>query len=546
MRSRFLFLMACGLGCLALSWSLVAWAVSAWTNPVIIVAQAYLGNISVSDDGARLVAVDIVHGEDKSRNIVVSEFSNSAWQPVQVIARNGVYDTGSFIWMPQYTHPVISGDGNTIAYVGWTGSTHAVYVVDRLPNGRWGEPVSLNTDLSNIHYWISLSRDGRTLALANYAVFFDTAQVYVTTRTSSGWSPLTRVSVLESGGSRPALSADGRRIVFIQNARVMYSERIGQHWSPPIYLTLNNHWEGASVDYPLLSSDGQSVVYWLVLSEGNTLVSKELYVIRRTSAGWGTPERVNSRLNVPVSKTDSAVALNSQATRLIYPRALVRDNTVSASVLEVAEWTNSGWQETTLPVAAAGETFEYGPRLTPDGMALTYLSSGAGIKRTTTNAPPAMISTPATTSRIITTAGGHLCANHEPICYEFAPDTFTTTVQITHTPVTQLPGPAPAITDTNAPVQAQYLFTISAQPESAGAAATAVIQPQQPVTVFINYRQPLIAGTVGLWRWEGNGWAPVAGVDDPEARLLTATLDQTGTYAIFSASYPVYLPAIQR
>lgn len=78
MRSRFLFLMACGLGCLALSWSLVAWAVSAWTNPVIIVAQAYLKNVSLSDDSARLVAVDVVHGEDKSRNIVVSEFSNGA------------------------------------------------------------------------------------------------------------------------------------------------------------------------------------------------------------------------------------------------------------------------------------------------------------------------------------------------------------------------------------------------------------------------------------------------------------------------------------
>lgn len=137
MRSRFLFLMACGLGCLALSWSLVAWAVSAWTNPVIIVAQAYFKNVSLSDDGTRLVVVDVMHGEDKSRNIVVSEFSNGAWQPAQVIAQNGVYDTGSFIWMPQYTHPVISGDGNTIAYVGWTGSTHAVYVVDRLPNGRW-------------------------------------------------------------------------------------------------------------------------------------------------------------------------------------------------------------------------------------------------------------------------------------------------------------------------------------------------------------------------------------------------------------------------
>lgn len=164
----------------------------------------------------------------------------------------------------------------------------------------------------------------------------------MTTRTSSGWSPLIRVSAMQRAGQYPSLSADGRRLVYIQNARVMYSERIGQHWSSPVYLTFNDYWEDGAVEYPLLSGDGHTVVYWLVLREGNTRVSKELYVIRRTSAGWGTPERVNSRVNVPVSTIDSAVALNSQATRLIYPRALVINNTVSASVLEVAEWTNSG------------------------------------------------------------------------------------------------------------------------------------------------------------------------------------------------------------
>ena len=70
--------------------------------------------------------------------------------------------------MPQYTHPIISGDGNTIVYVGYTGTTFAAYIVNRLPAVA-GTPQLLDTGLANTHYWISLSQDGNTLALASYS-----------------------------------------------------------------------------------------------------------------------------------------------------------------------------------------------------------------------------------------------------------------------------------------------------------------------------------------------------------------------------------------
>jgi hypothetical protein len=110
-----------------------------WGAPVTAGAPDWpdLRNFSLNNDGARLAALDFQSGvDDNSRNIVVTESVAGAWQPFTVIAQNGVYATGSMIWMPQYTHPVISGDGNTIAYLGWTGSTNSVYVVDRLPGGR--------------------------------------------------------------------------------------------------------------------------------------------------------------------------------------------------------------------------------------------------------------------------------------------------------------------------------------------------------------------------------------------------------------------------
>jgi len=54
--------------------------------------------------------------------------------------------------------------------------------------------------------------------------------VYVTTRGAGGWSALAGVSAESGspeGGHNPLLSADGRKLVYIQNARAMFTELIG-------------------------------------------------------------------------------------------------------------------------------------------------------------------------------------------------------------------------------------------------------------------------------------------------------------------------------
>jgi hypothetical protein len=78
-----------------------------WPNPL---------RFSLDDRAERLAALIPASGsDDKSRHIVVSERSGAAWQPPVVIAQNGAYSDAPFQVLPQQTHPVLSGDGGTVA-----------------------------------------------------------------------------------------------------------------------------------------------------------------------------------------------------------------------------------------------------------------------------------------------------------------------------------------------------------------------------------------------------------------------------------------------
>jgi hypothetical protein len=503
---------------------------------------------SLSDDAARLVGVDPWNSsDDHSHNVLASEFVGGAWQPPAVIAQNGVYATGSFIWMPQWTHPVISGDGNTIVYLGWTGTTNGVYVVDRLPGGGWSAPALVNTGLGNTHYWISLSQDGKTLALASYS-FMGVDHVYVTTRAGGVWSALVRVSAASGpleGGGNPSLSADGRKLVYIQNARATFTELIDGQWTAPIHLTTNNHWEGYMVEYPQISGDGRAVIYWLVHNVGGTLTSQDLYVLRRAGGVWAAPEKVNSSANVPITDVSRApAAANREATRLIYARAIATGDTVHSSDLQISEWREGAWHEAQL-VATDGWTYNRWPRLTPDGVTLTFQGLSSHIWQMTTDTPPAPRPLPTSVAAQIGPAGGALFSEIDQTGYLFGPGTFTETITFTHSVP---PGPPPA------PPGLIGIPGIGGL--GRGFEATALgpgglpFQPTMPVTITVDYsalgRGAAISGTLGLWRLDGAAWKPLPGVDDAVAGRLTAAADHFSRFAVFGATNRIFLPLLRR
>ena len=314
-------------------------------------------------------------------------------------------------------------------------------------------------------------------------------------------------------------------------------------------MCIRDSWEGDQVDYPQMSGDGRAVIYWLVHSEGTTLTTQDLYVLRRTSGAWGAAQKVNTRPNIPIHEVSSApAASNDQATRIVYSRAISSYDpdlgpVVYASDLDVAEWNGASWQDAPL-VTSDGFTYEWWPRLTPDGMKLIF-KSGAPIQQMTTDTPPTPLPLPTSTTATITPTGGGLFSEIDQTRYDFAAGVFTAAVDFTHTVWSNLPPAPPG-----------HISIGGIGGLGRGFAATALgpgglpFQPARPVTVTVDYSDvgngATISGTLCLWWMDVNGWVRLPGVDDPGQEILAATIDHFSYFAVFGATHQLYLPLVGR
>lgn len=544
-------------------WSAIAISPTDWSEETLVSIPGSIFGFpihpSLSNDGTRAVGLLPYSGDgDDNRHIVVSEKVGGIWQEQVVVATNGWYSHDSYQHMARRTYPVISGDGQTIVYVGHTGENFvfAPYMITRQPNG-WSTPTRIPTGLADVHYWISLSQDGHTLALGSY-VYLGTSHIYVLTRSGDSWSEPVRVTLDEyplAGGGRPSLSADGHKLAYIQNRHLIFTEWIEGSWLPPQQLT--NYQRHESVEFPQMSGDGQAIYYWLVqhVSEGGAMVrkSQDLYVMRRSGGEWHEPEKVTDAPTIPSYGTDSPAAANETATRFIYTRPITRPDPILGQIiyaaqLEWSEWSEEGWQTTTLvPVGHGG--MNRWPRLSPDGLILLFKGGtrytedsqemSGMLLQISTAVPPPVRPLPVSVTGEIGSEGGTLFSEIDQTRYTFPPGTFSDSVSVTHT--FQPPAVAPAGLTTSG-----HGFVVTAVYSDTNQPA----QPTLPVTVTIDYgltgHGPAIPGTLQLWRLEGSAWLPLPGVDDPAGRQLTAQISHFSQFAVFGETYQTFLPVVVR
>ena len=354
-----------------------------WSAPINLIK----GNIgspmrpAVSADGTRVVYVnDPLGSADTAKEIKIVEYAGAKWGAPRVLATNGINDTGNFIWMPRWTYPVISGDGNTIAYLGYTASSakNQIYIIDRGATGVWGTPYVLPTGFGNHHYWMEISSDGNTVAYTDYPdPFSSSPTAYVSTRANGIWgSP-----VAVSGPDAPyllSMNGDGTKLAWGQNNRLVFTEKVGGTWKTPEWLTspeISTTYYYI-VDYPRILPDGSAIFYrkTKTVESGTASVETELnhYVIRRTGSGWAAPEKVNPVVVPPNIYLDGAAAVNAAGTRLVYTRGYIKDDVMHSSLLESAEYANGKWTASVITRASDWIWFDMNPRLTPDGTKLVY------------------------------------------------------------------------------------------------------------------------------------------------------------------------------
>lgn len=520
-----------------------------WTDPAVFYQSTWPHPLysDLSDDGARLVALIPYSGSDKTtRNIVATEMDGGSWKTPVVIAQNGAYSDETLQILPQVTHPVISGDGNTIAYVGYTGVTYGVYVVDR-QGDAWSTPSLINTGLENTHYWISISQDGSTLALCNYP-FFGTQQVYVVTRNNGTWS----APVTIGDGRYPSLSADGKRLAYVFSVDVAFSEKINGSWTAPVNLTSYDYLK-YMVDYPQMSGDGASIYYWIVTSVPSGTVSIEtdqnLYVMRRTGAAWGQPQRINKERVLPAEVTKGPAAADYYANRFIFSVPVTEtqgsDLFVLASNLFTTEWVNGAWQEAPLVEYNGHGNYNKWPQLTPDGKTLTFDAGTRYIpgelpiydalwKMTTTDAPYV----PVSVSALISPSGGSLYSAIDQTSYIFPPGTFPFPVLFTHTFI-PLPAPPPiGMTDIGHSFSITAVLSTTGQP----------VQPTIPFTVTIDYSSTgtgtAITNTLGLFTLDTSNWTGIGGLNNAALQKMFGPIGHLSKFTVLGETHPLFLPVV--
>lgn len=539
-------------------------APAGWSAPKVIYAESWPDPLrfSINDDGTRLAAlIPYSGGSETSRHIVVSQYTNGAWQEPVIIAQNGAYSDAPMQWLPQQSHPVISGDGQTIAYVGYTGATFGVYVVDRQPDQSWGAPALIPTGLANTHYQISLSQDGKTLALCDYP-FLGIQQLYVLTRQAGAWGA---PQLIGTGGD-PNLSDDGKKLVYVSNGRVTFTEQVNGQWVESQQLTDNDPGR-LFVEQPQISGDGRAIHYWLVTltPDGNTLIrtAQTLYLMRRTGSTWGAPQPVNTTPILPASVTDGPAAADRYATRLVYTRPITTTDPgdghvyVSGSHLEVSEWMTDTWQTTRLVEANGSGNYNKWPLLTPDGKTLVfdggirYIGDGAvygALWQMTADGAPPLPSWAFSITGLFGANGGSLFSAFDNIHYLFGAGTFSDTVEFTHAFWPDPPPPPAGLTDIGGIGGIGGL----------GGAFTATllgpgglpVQPSRPVTVTVDYSntdmQGAIPGTLSLWWLNSGNWLPLPGIDDAASEVMTSTVSHFSAFAVFGETNQVFVPVVVR
>lgn len=508
---------------------------------------------SINSDGTRVVALDNDPNVSATgKRIVYFERTAAGWTGPQALANNGVMQATGFL--PQQTHPVISRDGRTVAYLGVTGQSYpnpyyGVYLIDR--PAAWGTAYLLPTGLDP-HYYLALSGDGNAVVYGSYLFWDPVWPMYVSERTSGGWGAPHQISD-QNGGAIPTMSADGTAVVYLgTNSRLMFVEKIGDSWAAPVLLMDNNP-DQTDLEYPTLSADGRSLFYWKVELEsaGGYYIRKaqDLYVMRRQGTGWTAPMKVTATPVIPNTSIDAPAATDAHGTRVIYSRPRVEGDLIVGVVLEMTEFVNGAWTAPTPVTDFLYYAYDKYPRLSEDGKRLIYeaahytYNGTHGLREKTTVAAPPPLPQPTVVAGTVASAAVSFVAGSTALI--FPTNTFTSAVRLTYTQL----APAAALSADRL-VPAGYEFELSGVYSDTGRAAS--IAPGGGYMISID-RSAVAPGlmswtTLQIYRWDGVGWTQegITPMAETTGTRIVARADRLGRFAVLGNVRSLYLPLVRR
>jgi Tol biopolymer transport system component len=137
-----------------------------------------------------------------------------------------------------------------------------VYIMERQKSG-WSEPRSLteiNTDANEV--FASATSDGSLYFSSERPGGKGKPDIYMSRKTAKGYGPPVNLAELntDDGDGNPAVSPNGRFLIFSRANDLFVSRRKGKHWTQPEKLSLVN--TADDTEYaPAFSPDGKTLYY---------------------------------------------------------------------------------------------------------------------------------------------------------------------------------------------------------------------------------------------------------------------------------------------
>jgi hypothetical protein len=528
---------------------------SNWSEPVFVAGYS-LTHPDIDSAGTQMIFVDgdSNNYEDNAKNLMLSRFESGAWSSPEILASNAIYSTSLFQDPPRDTSPVISGNGETIAYLGYdsTNPGYRLFLIDKV-GGAWGTPYSYSGYDGCVDNEMDISDDGNTIVFSNCPQLFSTMRVFIAQRAAGVWQPYQIISGSGSYdmGAQGSISADGKNVVYQESTHLFFVEQLADgSWSDPRNLThcyLNAYVDNYYLYHPKISPDGNAVFYWrfdIDSSSGQNVVkAKSLYTMRRFGGSWSAPTRISGDPIVPDLSTGSPPAVDKSGTRVIFSRALWGDP-FSGSRLEVTELVDGKWTQPG-PFTAQHEALYANMNL--DGKTVVFrhftdLDVGVATMSTADSSPGYAYQFNTNT---IPVGGGEL-AGPPMITTTFASESFSQTVEVTLTSMpaeAKLPPGIP-LTNIGSGFDLYALRQSTNMPEQ--------VDPAHPFSIVVEYQDqliPAIESSLKLYAWNGEtcSWGPLDSVlDTGQNTISAASVDRLGLFAVQGESQHTYLPAVIR
>jgi hypothetical protein len=208
-------------------------------------------------------------------------------------------------------YPVVSFDGNTMAYTERRGIESVIYVTKK-QGTDWLEPKDITAEAAcgTDCFTSCLNSDGTELYL--YKNDNMDGNIYVTRLVNGKWSPIIKLNKninTKYYESHASISSDGKRLFFTSNREgtlgqldIWVSERqSGGDWGPVMNLgePINSPF---NEETPFISADNKVLTF---SSEGHgSMGGYDIFFSRNSGGGWGKPINIG----YPISTTDDDIA----------------------------------------------------------------------------------------------------------------------------------------------------------------------------------------------------------------------------------------------